>query len=130
MQQPITRAQHGAIDWAYVPAVAAAPSLAKFSGDSTPARLARIVSGTALASTLFTRFEAGLVRIIPFKVHLGLDVAMSALALGAPWLFGFAKDARARNTFVGIGLLGLVVGALTQPKDMPRDAPLTPFGRG
>lgn len=128
MQQPISRAQHGIIDWAYVPAVAAAPSLAKFSGDSTPARLARIVSGTALASTLFTRFEAGLIRVIPFKIHLGLDVAVSTLALAAPWLFGFADDDRARNTFVGVGLAGLLVVALTQPKDMPPGAPLTPFG--
>ncbi len=119
MEQPISRAQHGILDWVYVPTVAAAPSLVKFAGDATPTRVARAISGAALVSTVFTRFEAGVIRVIPFKVHLGLDVAVSVFALAAPWLFGFNDDERARNTFVGVGLFGLLVASLTRPEDMP-----------
>ncbi len=120
MEQPLTREQHGVVDYAYVPAVAALPAVVGFDRDDVPARLARLISGGVLVSTLATRAEWGVVRVMPFKVHLALDVATSALAVAAPWLFGFAKDERARNSFVAIGLLGLVVGALTQPTEMPR----------
>ena len=75
-----------------------------------------------LLSTLFTRAEWGVVPVIPFKAHLAMDAAASALAVAAPWLFGFADDERARNTFVAVGLAGLVVGALTRPAEMPRPA--------
>ena len=129
MDQPISRAQHGVLDWIYAPTLAALPSVVKFDRDSAPATAARIMAGSAAATTMFTRFEAGLVRVIPFKVHLGLDVALSAFALAAPWLLGFKDDARARNTFVAVGLFGLAVGALTQPTEMPDDAPLTPLSR-
>lgn len=119
MQQPISRAQHGILDWIYAPTLAALPNVAKFDNDSGPASAARIMAGAATVSTVFTRFEAGLVRVIPFKVHLGLDVAMSVFAVAAPWLLGFKDDARARNAFIGVGLFGLAVGALTRPEEMP-----------
>lgn len=121
MNQPITRAQHGVLDWIYAPTLAALPNLAKFENDSAPASAARIMAGAAAASTVMTRFEAGLVRVIPFKVHLGLDVAMSLFAVAAPWALGFKDDKRARNTFLAVGLFGLAVGALTQPKEMGED---------
>lgn len=121
MQQPITRAQHGVLDWIYAPTLAALPNLVKFDNDSAPASAARIMASAATASTVMTRFEAGLVRVIPFKVHLGLDVAMSLFAVAAPWALGFKDDKRARNTFLAVGLFGLAVGALTQPKEMGED---------
>ncbi len=120
MKQPLTREQHGVVDYAYVPVVAALPAVVGFDRDDVPAQLARLISSGVLVSTLATRAEWGVVRVVPFKVHLALDAVTSALAMAAPWLFGFAKDERARNTFVAIGLLGLVVGALTQPEEMPR----------
>jgi hypothetical protein len=130
MNQPITRAQHGVLDWVYAPTLAALPNLVAFDDDSGPASAARIMAAAAATTTVFTRFEAGLVRLIPFKAHLGLDVALSAFAVAAPWLLGFKDDARARNTFVAVGVFGLAVAALTQPTEMPDDAPLTPFSSG
>ncbi len=123
MEQPISREQHGLVDWAYIPAVAAAPGAVGFDRDDTPARLARLLSAGVLLSTLFTRAEWGAIPIIPFRTHLALDTATSALATAAPWLFGFEKDVRARNTFVVIGLAGLIVSALTRPQEMPRRVP-------
>lgn len=122
MEQPLSREQHGMVDWAYIPTVAGLPAAVGFDRDDVPARLARLLSGGVLLSTLFTRAEWGAVRVIPFKAHLAMDAAASAVAVAAPWLFGFADDARARNTFVAVGLAGLVVGALTRPEEMPRRA--------
>lgn len=120
MQQPLSREQHGMVDWAYIPAVAALPSAAGFDADTQPARLAHLISGGVLASTMLTRAEWGVVPLIPFRAHLVMDAVVSAMAVAAPWLFGFARDTRARNAFVAIGVLGLVVGSLTRPEEMPR----------
>jgi hypothetical protein len=40
--------------------------------------------------------------------------------LSAPWLFGFAKDRKARNTFLAAGLFGLLAGLLSKPEEMPQ----------
>lgn len=122
MNRPISRQQHGLLDYGYVPLVAAAPNLLGFAVNKTPATLARAIAGGVLATTLMTRAEWGLVKVLPFKAHLAADVVVGALSLGAPWLFGFAKDTRARNAFLGIGVLGLMVDLLTQPTEMPTGA--------
>lgn len=119
MEQPISREQHGLVDWAYIPAVAATPAAVGFDRDDLPTHLARLLSGGVLLSTVLTRAEWGVIPIIPFRTHLALDATTSALAVAAPWLFGFADDVRARNAFVVIGLAGLVVGALTRSTEMP-----------
>ncbi|MCX6219153.1 hypothetical protein [Spirosoma sp.] len=119
MEQPISRKQHGIADYSYVPLVAAAPSLLGFDDEPTATRLARIISGGVLATSLLTRYELGLWKIIPFKAHLAADATVSAFSLAAPWLFGFSKNKRARNTFLAIGAFGVAVGLMTRPDDMP-----------
>lgn len=119
MEKPISRQLHGFIDYAYVPLVAAAPRLVGFDSEKTAARLTRIISGGVLITTLCTRAEWGLVKAIPFKTHLVGDQAVSVLALTAPWVFGFSGNPRARTTFIAIGVLGILVGLLTQPAEMP-----------
>ncbi|ADB40186.1 SPW repeat domain-containing protein [Spirosoma linguale] len=118
MEQPISRKQHGIADYGYVPLVAAAPSLLGFDDEPTATRLARIISGGVLATSLLTRYELGLWKVIPFKAHLVADAAVSAFSLAAPWLLGFSKNKRARNTFLAIGAFGTVVGLLSKPEEM------------
>lgn len=123
MTKPISRQQHGLIDYAYVPLVAAAPMLAHFTDQPMAIRLARLMSGTALASALFTRAEWGLVKAVPFKTHLIGDATFGSLGLAAPWLFGFASHTRARHTFLAIGALGFMASLLSRPDDMPTASP-------
>lgn len=118
MNQPISRKQHGFTDYSYIPLVASAPELVGFENEKTAATLCRVMSGTVLLSSLFTRAEWGAVRLMPYKAHLALDTLNGALALGAPWLFGFAKNTRARNTFLAIGAFGLMAGLLSKPEEM------------
>ena len=120
MTRPISRRQYAATDYSYVPLVSLAPGLVGFE-DSAPtaARLCRVASGAIAVSTLFTRAEWGTFKVLPYKAHLAIDAAVGAFALGAPWLFGFAGDQRARNTFVAMGLMGLSAGLLSRPNEMP-----------
>ncbi|MGF7215235.1 hypothetical protein GGR92_001375 [Spirosoma lacussanchae] len=121
MNKPISRQQHGLADYTYAPLVATAPETLGFSDNQTATTLCRLLGGGVLAATLFTRAEWGLVKAIPFKTHLTLDVMSGALATAAPWLFGFSRNTRARNAFLAMGATSLVVGGLlTQSNEMPR----------
>ena len=118
MSKPISRPMHGVADYLYAAAIAAAPNLAGFEEEETATLLCRAAGGSTLLASLCTRYELGLLKVLPFKVHLLLDAVTGLAALGAPFLFGFANNARARNTFIGFGMLALIVGSLTQPDEM------------
>ncbi len=119
MPKPISRKMHGmAADYPYAALTAAAPLLMGFKKEKAPALLAYILGGTTLLSSLFTRYEAGAVKKMPFKAHLTLDAVSGVTALAAPWIFGFAKSKKARNTFLGLGLVALMVTLLTQTDNM------------
>jgi hypothetical protein len=118
MRQLISRKQHGVADYTYVPTVMAAPNLAHFARDTTPARLSRGFAAASLANTLFTRAEWGVVKVLPYKAHLAIDAVTGVAALAAPWMFGFSDDRRARNTFLAMGATALAVTLLSRPEEM------------
>jgi hypothetical protein len=50
---------------------------------------------------------------IPFRIHGVIEAVAGIFLLAAPWVFGFAQDIAARNFFLVIGIIVLVVVALT-----------------
>ncbi|WP_342645130.1 hypothetical protein [Mucilaginibacter sp. CSA2-8R] len=118
MNKPITRQQHGGIDYAYSAAVAILPELLKFKEQKSATTLCRALAGGALVYSLLTKAEWVAAKIISFKTHLLIDFTTSLFALGAPWLLGFSANAKARNTLVSVGLAGLTASLLTQPTEM------------
>ena len=52
-------------------------------------------------------------RALPFKAHGALDAMMAPLIPALPWLLGFARDRRARNFFLALAAVTVVVTALT-----------------
>jgi hypothetical protein len=118
MKQPISRQMHGVADYTYAPLMFAAPKIAGFEDEEKAVRVCQVVGAGVLATTMLTRAEWGVCKVLPFKGHLALDVVVSLLAFSAPWLFGFANNAKARNTFLAMGAVGAVVTSLTEPKEM------------
>jgi hypothetical protein len=122
MNQPISRKQHGFTDYSYIPLALALPKLAGFEDENTAVTLTRVLAGNILTSSLFTRAEWGAFKKLPFKTHLLLDVGVGMLAASAPWLFGFADNKAARNSFLLLGAFGLAAGTLSRPEEMPEEA--------
>ncbi len=118
MSKLISRQAHGVADYSYAALFSVAPELVGFTDEEIAARLSRLVSGGVLLTSLFTRYELGLIRVVPFKTHLAADVAVGLLTLGAPFLLGFSRNKKARNFFVGLGAFSVLAGLLTQPKEM------------
>ena len=113
MSVGIKRSQHGIADYAYVPLVWMAPKIAKFYHLPQAMLACRAASVGALTYSLLTNAEWGAAKLIPYKVHLGMDLAVGAASLAAPWLLGVQQNKRARNTLLLMGAVSLVVGVLS-----------------
>lgn len=118
MEKPISRKMHGVADYAYAPLMFAAPEISGFIDEDKAVTVSRIVGGGVLAATMLTKAEWGVYKLLPFKTHLALDVAVSLFSFAAPWIFGFSNNKRARNTYLAMGAIGAVVTSLTQPYEM------------
>ncbi|WP_374164754.1 hypothetical protein [Arcticibacter sp. MXS-1] len=121
MKKPISRKQHGVAEFGYIPLAAAAPELFGFSGHQRATVLSRSVAAGVLTSALTTRAEWGLFKLIPFKIHLAADLTVGLFIASAPFLFGFARNKRARNAFLALGLTSIVVPLLTQNEEMTHE---------
>ena len=111
MTKPVSARVHGVLDYATVAAFLNAPMVFGFHG--TPAAIAYWLAGVHLLMTGCTDFPVGFFMWIPFKVHGVIELLAGIFMLVAPWIFGFAQDAAARNFFVAMAIILLVVVALT-----------------
>ena len=66
--------------------------------DEAASIYSRIRGGSMLGISLLTRYELGLVRVIPFNLHLLSDLAGALFGFAAPWLLSFDKNETARKT--------------------------------
>ena len=117
MNKPISRELHGAIDYAYAALVPFIPKIAGFSDEEKANLLCKLLGGGALTYTALTKAEWGLIKLLPFKTHLMIDLSVSLMAIGAPWLLGFSDNKKARNAVIAIGAAGLMASLLTENKN-------------
>ena len=109
----ISTRTHGAIDYLTGARLLLAPALLGISDEPAAARGLRAAGLAAMAYSLLTDYEFGLVRIIPMPAHLAMDATSGVLVAASPWLFGFAtRGPRYRRSHVLIGLAE-VLAALT-----------------
>ncbi len=107
-QGPISALLHGLVEYVAAALLIAAPFLLGF--DSDAARAVAIVTGVAvivLAAT--TDFPAGLSRTLPAGIHVVLDLALVALLIAAPFLFGFSGESAPTAFFIVLGVFHLLL---------------------
>ena len=103
----IPRPLHAVLDYLWGIAFYLAPKTLGYEGDTAARAFSEARGNTMIATSLLTRFELGLIRIIPFNVHLLLDLLGALLGLASPWLFGFDKNEKARKAVIGFSLFEL-----------------------
>jgi hypothetical protein len=113
----VPRRVHAVLDYLYAGAALAAPKIGGFE-DEPKAKLVCQAHGIAtLKTSLLTDYELGLVKKIPFKVHLMIDLGAALFGLASPWLFGFSQNKRARNTILGLALFEILAVAASRRDD-------------
>ena len=111
--KPINTVTHGVLDYVSVVTLLAVPRL---FGWSNPVRnLLSIAALSTLVYSVLTRYELGLVKILPMRAHLAFDASSGALFCAAPLLLK-GTERNARIAMVGIGLFEIAAASLTQPE--------------
>lgn len=109
--KPISPTLHGILDYGTVLFLALAPTLFRLT--ETPALALYILAVIIAGLTLITAFPPGLVRLIRVRTHGGVDLVTSFVIAALPWILGFADQPVARNLFLAVALLLLLVWLLT-----------------
>ncbi|WP_375262297.1 hypothetical protein [Palleronia sp.] len=103
---------HGIIDYLTGALLIIAPYLFGFATGGIEQWLPQILGAMTIVMSLLTNYELSVAKVIPLKVHLGVDIASGALLAVSPWLFGFADLIWWPHLFVG--LMEIVVPLFTK----------------
>ena len=107
----IPRFTHAVMDYAFGALLAASPWIFGFADQHLAPNFALVFGGGTILYSLFTNYELGLVRLIPFPGHLLLD-ALAGILLAGNWLH-FAFGGRAGLVFTVFGVVEIIVVLLT-----------------
>ena len=108
----IPRKMHGLLDYLVGIVLIAAPWLFGFADDGPATYIPVALGAGALVYSILTNYEFGVVRLIPFRVHLLLDVLSGAFLAISPWLFGFSNKVYLPHLI--FGLIEIAAGIMTR----------------
>jgi hypothetical protein len=81
----------------------------------------RIIGLIVLLQAMTTRYELGLVKALPMKMHLMNDYVAALVLAASPWLFGFNHEkSNAWMPHLIVGIAILVFAAMTQTEPSRR----------
>lgn len=106
----ITKSIHAYLDYPVALGLIAMPFLLGL-GASNPLAfwLSVVTGGAAFLLTLLTDHDLGVVRVLPYKLHLAVDFLVGLVFVAAPFVLGFAGLDAAYFWVIG-GTVLLVVG--------------------
>jgi Cu/Ag efflux pump CusA len=104
--KPIDTKTHGYIDYVMGILLVIAPYILNFNLSAIESKIFYVLGITAVLYSLLTRYELGLIKMIPMKVHLMLDALSVALLAASPWLFGFANTVYIPHLILGLVEIG------------------------
>lgn len=84
--------------------------------NSLAAIVAPLVGVAALILTVLTDHETGLIRVLPYKLHLAVDLAVGLVFLALPWAAGFQGLDAAYYLLNGAAVVAVI--ALSAPQDI------------
>jgi hypothetical protein len=93
---------HGILDYLYVLALFFVPNVFGFSSNSADTYVTDIVACTVLVYSILTKYELGIFKNIPMKIHLLLDLIVGILLAASPWIFAFADVVYKPHLFFGL----------------------------
>lgn len=105
---------HGYFDFLTVVIFLLAPALLGLS--QLPAMLAYSLAAVHLIVTLTSDFPFGIFRLIPFAIHGWIERLVGPSLIALPFIFGFANEDIARNFYIAMGVVIILVGILTNYK--------------
>lgn len=109
-----TRA-HGVLDYIVGVALILAPRIFGFADGGAAQRVPEILGIATIVYSLLTRYELGLIKVLPFRAHLTIDLVSGIFLALSPWLLGFADQVLAPHLIVGLLEIGAVLMTRKDP---------------
>ncbi len=110
---------HGYFDFLTVFIFLLAPTLLELGQLS--AMLAYSLAVVHLIVTLASDFPFGVVKLIPFTIHGWIERMVGPLLIAIPFILNFSNEEVARNFYIAMGIIIIVVGMLTDYQAEVRD---------
>jgi hypothetical protein len=104
---------HGVLDYSVGIFLIIVPWLAGFARQGAETWVPVFLGAAALLYSLFTNYELGRFKIIPFKTHLVIDFLSGMLLSASPWLFDFKEQVYWPHLI--LGMLEMAVVLLSVP---------------
>jgi hypothetical protein len=116
MNKPISTMMHGVLDYITAPTLLVLPRALGWSE-----RITGLLSGAGLGVlgySVLTRYELGLLRVLPMKVHPALDMASGGMLAISPFVLLKKRERTITTvaTLIGLGVYEIAAGLLTQPQ--------------
>jgi hypothetical protein len=105
----ISSRTHGVLDYIVGVLLIVSPQIFGFAQGGMESRIPVILGVAAIIYSLVTNYELGLVKWLPFRAHLTLDVLSGLFLAASPWLFGFADLVWVPHVVLGLVELGAVL---------------------
>jgi hypothetical protein len=112
-QGPVPAFVHGLVEYVAGALTIAAPFLFSFE-DGTATAVAIVAGVLILVVTASTALPTGLIKSIPVRAHALIDLALAAVLIAAPFLFGFSDDGTATAFFIVLGVVHLLLTIATR----------------
>lgn len=116
MTRSIGAVSHGILDYALAIILAAGPSVAGFA--SRQARWCYVFAAVLFVLALLTQ-----TKFVRLPVHGAVELLLAILLVLMPWIANFSRGVNSRNFYVAIGLMMIVLWALTDFRGR-RDVPV------
>lgn len=92
MKHLITTKTHGLLDYLTGFLLFASPWLFGFASGGVKMGIPIIVGAMIPIMSMFTRYEGGLIRVIPMRAHLAIDAVTGLFVASSPWIFAFFDE--------------------------------------
>lgn len=122
MRKFIPTYSHAVIDYVLVIVLLAGPYISGFQSLTVAATVCFISGGLAALLSIFTANEGGLVRILPMKHHLVIDIMLGIFLMLSPFILQFSSEIYFFHVFIGAIILGSAI--YTRPDVIQRAAPV------
>ncbi|HEY9047426.1 MAG TPA: SPW repeat protein [Ohtaekwangia sp.] len=103
---------HGVLDYLVGSLLISIPWLLGFAGYGQETWVLVIAGISIMIYSLFTRYEAGLIKILPVTAHLTFDFVLGICLIVSPWILGF--DALVYIPHVAAGIIALMLAIFTR----------------
>ena len=120
---PIPLKMHAMLEPFMAILIIASPWIFGFSDVDSATTLAVVVGLVMLVGGAITRWRWSLAKVLPLRMHMMTDLALGALLILSPFIFGFSDEGGATRWAIIVGVLELMTALGTRWDPAEADDP-------